>query len=151
MPLLQSNYYSEQLLPKRGNYITAETDPIFTASPAYGISSEDIIAWNNKENKILIETSLPVGDLSLNTYYALSTALTGSTTITLPTVTDTTHINSIMLQFDTDSGFTDLTITPPTGVAISYYDGYWLEASKSYELNIMFNGIKWIVAYAVVV
>ena len=33
-------------------YLTSytETDPVFTASAAYGISASDIIAWNNKSN-----------------------------------------------------------------------------------------------------
>lgn len=47
---LTQRYYTETLLPIREN--NEETDPIFTASPAYGISSEDITYWNNKQQKL---------------------------------------------------------------------------------------------------
>lgn len=30
--------------------ITAETDPVFTASPAYGITANDISGWNGKSD-----------------------------------------------------------------------------------------------------
>ena len=102
------------------------------------------------ESTPTIATSLPVGDLAVNTYYALSTALTGAVTVTLPSVSDTAHVASIALSFETGSGFTSLTITPPSGVTVSYYDGYSIEASKEYELNLLWNGTKWIVSYAVV-
>ncbi|MBO4787057.1 MAG: hypothetical protein J5510_08320, partial [Prevotella sp.] len=102
------------------------------------------------ESTPTIATSLPVGDLALNTYYALSTALTGAVTVTLPSVSDTAHVSSIALSFETGSGFTSLTITPPTGVTVSYYDGYSIEASKEYEINLLWNGSKWIVSYALI-
>ena len=119
----------------------------FTNDAGYLTSHQDI---SGKEDRVSITTSLPVGDLSVNTYYALSTALTGAVTVTLPSVSDTAHMASIALSFETGSGFTSLTITPPTGVTVSYYDGYAIEASKEYEINLLWNGTKWIVSYAVV-
>lgn len=35
-----------------GGGITVETDPIFLASPAHGITTQDINAWNNKVDKV---------------------------------------------------------------------------------------------------
>lgn len=35
-------------LTNDSGFITAETDPVFTASPAHGISSSDISSWNGK-------------------------------------------------------------------------------------------------------
>ena len=32
--------------------------------------------------------------------------------------------------------------------AISYYSSYAIEASKEYEISIVFNGTKWIIASA---
>lgn len=39
-------------LNKADTALQTETDPIFTASPAHGISSEDIIYWDNKQEKL---------------------------------------------------------------------------------------------------
>lgn len=45
-------------LDNDSGFITSytETDPIFTASPAHGITSEDITAWNNKQVAIQYST-----------------------------------------------------------------------------------------------
>lgn len=58
----------------------AETDPIFTASASYGITSEDINNWNNKAdmNDIPDVSNFITKDVNNLTYYTLATA-TGST------------------------------------------------------------------------
>lgn len=38
-------------IPDTSNFLTAETDPIFTASAAAGITSSDITSWNNKADE----------------------------------------------------------------------------------------------------
>ena len=113
----------------------------------YLTSHQDI---SGKEDRVAIETSLPSGALSVNTYYALSTALTGAVTVTLPTISDVTHGHTIAMSFSTDIGFTTLTIVPPGEVTVSYYKDYEIEASSEYEINMFFNGTKWIVSYAVI-
>ena len=40
-----------------GTVVTAETDPIFTASAAYGISAADITAWNGKQNALTFDST----------------------------------------------------------------------------------------------
>ena len=40
-------------------YLTSETDPVFTASAAHGISSTDISNWNAKQKAITISSSEP--------------------------------------------------------------------------------------------
>ena len=37
-------------LQPAGNYLEQESDPVFTASASYGITSEDITNWDNKSN-----------------------------------------------------------------------------------------------------
>ena len=37
-------------LSNDSGFLTTESDPIFTSSPAYGISASDITAWNNKSD-----------------------------------------------------------------------------------------------------
>ena len=41
-----------------GSETSEETDPIFTASPAYGISSSDITAWNAKQAALVSGTNI---------------------------------------------------------------------------------------------
>ena len=49
-------------------YITSytETDPVFTASAAYGITSTNITNWNGKQNQILSGTTDPSNSLGVN-------------------------------------------------------------------------------------
>ena len=46
-------------LTKGSTFLTAETDPVFTASAAHGISSTDISNWNAKQKAITVSSSEP--------------------------------------------------------------------------------------------
>lgn len=48
-------------LTKGSTFLTSytETDPVFTASAAHGISASDITAWNAKQKAITISSSTP--------------------------------------------------------------------------------------------
>ena len=46
------------IVDKISGYITVETDPVFTASPAYGISASDIAAWNGKQAALISGTNI---------------------------------------------------------------------------------------------
>lgn len=133
----------DSVVPGSIKVIGTEVDPI---------TGEVILIMDIADDRISIVTTslanLPQV-LELNTYYNITDDIT-SATITLPTVLDTSNINSIILSFSTSSNFNALTISPPSGVSVSYYDGYLLESNKSYELNLMFNGLGWVVGYAIV-
>lgn len=105
-----------------------------------------------KENRVAIVTcttsTLPQ-TLSTGTYYNITDAIS-TATFNLPSVTDNTKLSALELFFTTGSSTPTVTITPQSGDTVSYFSGYAIEASKSYELNILWNGTKWIVAYAVV-
>lgn len=92
--------------------------------------------------------NLPV-TLSTNTYYNITDAVT-SMTLTLPTITDNTKTSVVAVYFATGSSTPTVTIASASSQTISYFSDYEIAASKSYELNIMWNGTKWIVAHAVV-
>lgn len=49
-----------------GTVVTAETDPVFTASAAHGISSTDISNWNAKQSAITISSSEPTSSQGNN-------------------------------------------------------------------------------------
>ena len=49
-----------------GTVVTSETDPVFTASAAHGISSTDISNWNAKQKAITVSTSEPTSSQGSN-------------------------------------------------------------------------------------
>ena len=86
-----------------GNYLTSESDPVFTASAAYGISSGDITSWDGKldGSKVKTSSSTTSGDVYDVTY--INTGLSGkldtskvksSSSSTSGDVYDVTYINS---------------------------------------------------------
>lgn len=78
----------------------------------------------------------------IGTYYVCSSV--GTMAITLPTISDHTHVVSVL--FNITTGATPaVTFTGGTGVAIAYSDGFALDASTEYEVNCLFNGTKWLV------
>lgn len=41
-----------------GGGVSQETDPVFTASPAHGISAQDIAGWNDKQDELVSGTNI---------------------------------------------------------------------------------------------
>lgn len=87
--------------------------------------------------------------LSTSTYYNITDTV-NSVTLTLPTITDNSKVSVVATSFTTGTGTPSVTITSASSQTIVYFSGYTIKASTSYELNIMWNGTKWIVAYATI-
>lgn len=87
--------------------------------------------------------------LAKDTYYNV-TGTVSSMSLVLPTIADSTHLHAISVCFTTSSGTPSVTISSAGSATISYFSGYSIDASTTYELNIMWNGTKWIVAYATI-
>ena len=69
-------------LTNDSGFITSETDPVFTASAAHGISSSDISAWNAKQNALgTITVTLTVDGWSNNAQTVTATGVTASNTV----------------------------------------------------------------------
>lgn len=104
----------------------------------------------DKENIIPIVAVLPnTDDLSINvgTYYRFDEPI-NTLNIKLPIVrNDINKLESSILLFTT--GDTPA-VTITSNSNISYFSGYSIEPNTTYEINLMFNGAKWIVAYGVV-
>ena len=59
-------------LSNDSGFITCESDPVFTASAAYGISSSDITDWGNSYNgKISLDTTAQSGTTDGDLYAAI--------------------------------------------------------------------------------
>lgn len=84
----------------------------------------------------------------VNRYYRFDSPV-NTLAVTLPTIPqeENPRIKTIVLSFTTGDS-PQVTISADSD--IEYFSGYSIEANTSYELNIMFNGVKWVVAYGVV-
>ena len=95
--------------------------------------------------------SVPSGTTQLTVepdkYYSIAGSV-GTLAVTLPDLSGATKLQSVMLSFTAGSS-PAVTFTAAGSAVISYFSGYAIEAGKNYELNLLFNGTKWIVAYGV--
>lgn len=80
----------------------------------------------------------------VNTYYNFASEV-NTLAVTLPSVTDATHINNIVFMLTTGST-PAVTFAAPTGINVIAQDGFSIEASTTYEINAIFNGTAWVVA-----
>jgi surface protein len=92
---------TESQISDLGNYLTSETDPIFTASAAYGITSTNITNWN---------TAYGWGDHSVEGYLTVDKGVTSLTfsgtdtkTLTL-TLRDNTQISASFTDLVGETG-----------------------------------------------
>lgn len=81
---------------------------------------------------------------AVNTYYNFASEV-NTLAVTLPSVTDSTHINNIVFMLTTGST-PAVTFTAPSGINVIAQDGFSIGASTTYEINAIFNGIAWVVA-----
>lgn len=82
-----------------------------------------------------------------DTYYRADAAV-DNLTVQLP-ATESNEVKSVVLGITTGSSPV-LSFTAADGKAIRYVDGYLIKALTSYEINIMYNGLTWTVAYVVI-
>ena len=113
---------------------TVDTSTYLTASSITG-----------KEDKMdIITVSATSLAPSLNKYYRFTSDV-GTLAVTLPTVTDTTKVASIVFYLTTGSS---PNVTFTSSHTVVYQDGFQLDASKTYEVNALFNGSAWVLMAA---
>lgn len=121
-----------------------ETDPVFSASPAAGITSSDISEWDGKaEPTAVVDASTIPASMEPNTVYRYGT-LSGNTTFpAFATPASNAVANVWCWTFTTPS--TAPTITWPAGIT-EWAGGSapTINASKSYEVSVM-DGLALIV------
>lgn len=112
-----------------------ESDPVFAASPAHGITSADITAWNGKASKVAIVnhgTSDTTFTLTPNVFHIWGTV--ASLTLTLATASTTT-MDEFMFQFT--SGTTATTLSLPS--TVKWVAEPEIEAGMTYQVSIVNN------------
>ena len=124
-------------LGKADTAVQTETDPVFSASPAAGITSGDIADWDDKADPIpVVDASTIPTSMAPNTVYQYGT-LSGDTTFpALATPSDLTVAHIYCWTFTTPA--TAPTITWPSAIT-SWAGGSapTINASKSYEVSVM--------------
>lgn len=115
--------------------------PSTKAVADYAEKKTDIVAPVNTT-----DATLPITTLSceVGNYYRIDVAV-DTLAVTLPAVTDTTHISNIVFMLTT--GTTPaVTFTAPSGINVYYQDGFEVASGKTYEINCLWNGLAWVVA-----
>lgn len=120
-----------------------ETDPVFSASPAAGITSSDITEWDGKAKPTTVVnhgTSDTTFSLTPNVLHVWGTVT--SLTLTLATPTDSTIVNEYMFQFT--SGSTATTLSLPSSVVWDKDKGtLTVESGYIYQVSILNNIALW--------
>ena len=119
-----------------------------TSNTEIHVTQSDKTLWNGvatKENRIPIET-VATGTTALTavvgTYYTLSNV--GTINITLPVPTDG-YVNTIVFYIVTGSA--NPSISMISTASIKYQENYNFDASSTYEVNALYNGIAWVIAF----
>lgn len=113
-----------------------ETDPVFSASPAAGITSSDITEWDGKAEPTPVVnhgTSDTTFALTPNMLHIWGTVT--SLTLTLATPADATIVNEYMFQFT--SGSTATTLSLPSSV--TWVAAPSINAGATYQVSIVNN------------
>ena len=104
-------------LNKADTALQTETDPIFTASPAHGISSEDIVRWNNLESLGISTLSLSIDS---STYVlTLSGTKIDGTSFVVPNPVDL-PLESVVVSGSYDSVNKKVILTLKDGSTIEF-------------------------------
>lgn len=121
-----------------------------TLAPLSGAIANLSLDLKDLEDKVNIEVITATGETlttAVSRYYRFDEVV-NTLNIKLPTITETNKVSNIVIAFTTGDA-PAISITSDNK-DISYFSGYSIEPNTTYELNIMFNGLKWIVAYGVV-
>lgn len=106
-------------------YITGytETDPVFVASPAHGITSANISSWNGKATASGITVTLAVADWANSTQTVTATGVTASNNVVVspaPTSTSDYVSAGILCTAQASNSLTfTCTTTPSTAISVN--------------------------------
>lgn len=99
----------------------------------------------NLESKMaIVAASGTTLTASVDNYYLFGSEV-GTLAITLTTPSDTTHITKAVFMLTTGSS-PAVTFAGASGINVIAQDGFSIEASTTYEINAIYNGVAWVVA-----
>ena len=112
------------------------------------VQPSDLAGYEQKMAIVADATGPAALAAQIGKYHRLDTAV-GTLAITLPAVSDTGFLQSLIISLATGAN-PAVTFASADSKTIEYFDGFQIEANKSYEINCLFNGAKWIVAYGII-
>lgn len=112
---------------------------------ALGATAVQPAAIANLESKMaIVAASGTALTASVDNYYLFSSEV-GTLAITLITPSDTTHITKAVFMLTTGAS-PAVTFAGASGINVIAQDGFSIEASTTYEINAIYNGVAWVVA-----
>lgn len=128
-------------------YTKTEADERFQPKGNYLTQHQDISGKEDKVSVVNVASGTESVNAQVGKYYSIASNV-GTLAVTLPTITTTNKLQSLMLSFETGDS---PNITIAAEADITYFEDYYIQPNTKYEINIIWNGTKWIVAYGVIV
>lgn len=126
---------------------------VMSAQQAYDLNNlktsvptkQDKVALVEEDSASLVGTLTPSAGSYTRFLYAQNTVA-----VELPAIpANTTTALALSIYMETGSS-PAVTFTSADNTPIAYFDGFAIDANTEYEINCLFNGAKWILAYGVV-
>lgn len=131
--------------PPSGGVPKSDLSSSVQASLDLADSAVQPAAIANLESKMaVVAASGTALTASVDNYYLFSSEV-GTLAITLTTPSDTTHITKVVFMLTTGSS-PAVTFAGASGINVIAQDGFSIEASTTYEINAIYNGVAWVVA-----
>lgn len=100
-----------------GGGVSEETDPVFTASPAHGISAQDIADWNDKQDELVSGTNI-------KTINGQSLLGSGDLPVAPPVTSTDVPTADTISEFDSDAHMNSTDMTTGSGSELEdFIDG----------------------------
>lgn len=163
-------YYSDSLIGDTIDNASVESDTyIATQAGAIFENRTELLGFISKKNygSILLKqvtgpipnrkksAGVPINSVSgtslsaeFNQYYRFDDEV-NTLAISLPSTENVSEVKTIIISF-TAGSTPNVTITPNNNETVDYFKDYSIEASTEYEINIIWNGSKWVVAQGVI-
>lgn len=149
---LDDTNYAPLASPSLTGTPTAPTAAASTNSTQIATTAFVKTAVSGKEDMTAVVAAAQVVTtlaVEVGKYYRLDAAI-GTLAVTLPEMTDTSVVRTVVL-FLTAGTTPAVTFTTADSKSIYYAAGFEIEAGGTYEINALFNGTAWVIASVLIV
>lgn len=133
-------------------FIDDENNPTNLVCTTSHVAGTDAVwrqaAGGSSSNMEVVAASGTTLNVDTGKYYRFDSAV-NTLAITLPSQTASTVAKAVIIYF-TAGNSTNITITAADGKSIVYFDNYDISPGHTYELNCMYNGVKWIIGTSLI-
>lgn len=133
-------------------FIDDENNPTNLVCTTSHVAGTDAVwrqaAGGSSSNMEVVAASGTTLNVDTGKYYRFDSAV-NSLAITLPSQTASTVAKAVIIYF-TAGNSANITITAADGKSVVYFDNYDISPGHTYELNCMYNGVKWIIGTSLI-